>query len=316
MQRPDLEKLISDRNLFFAAAGLVHSGADAYDHKDAEISALAKQIRKLDIADYIQDWFSRARTGQVAVNPYWPRGSAIATACFFVENGRFDMAACFAFFDSTGAMVDPIGADDFRMWIAGLPKVFTYFETLPAVQPLWEEYCRIVTSRMPAWKLMIDQSIKTMAEFFGENAPEMAFAPNLFADYNTDFVHTGNKIITIASEPDVESMLHEVMHTVVAVYRDKITAFACENGLSYFADREKMMELGYMVDDSAESIAHVIEECIVRAVSVVLANKDDKRLQSHANYGCDGVPYIAGQFKRMRPNIEEFERFIDAILQS
>ena len=304
----------NNRSLFYVAAGLVSSGADAYDHNDAEISALVKQICELALSENMQSWFARARTGQVEVNPYWPRGSAIATACFFVENGHFDVDACFSFFDSAGAMADPIGADDFRAWISDLPKVLSYFETLPVIRPLWEEYSRIAGNRMSAWELMIDRAVKKAHEFFGENVPEMTFAPNLFAAYSTDFVHVGNKIITIASEPDVESMLHEVLHTVVAVYRAQIAAFAGQHGLCGFANCYKMIEFGYMVDDSAASVARAIEECIVRAVSVVLANKNDERLQSHVEYGFDGVPFIAEQFKIIRPTHEGFAGFIDAVL--
>jgi len=306
-------KTENNRNLFYVATGLISSGLNSYDHSDAEISALAKRICKSDISENIRFWFARAKTGQVEVNPYWPRGSAIIIACFFVKDGKFDIDACLSFFDSTGAMVDPIGADDFRAWIAELPKVLSYFED-PAFQPLWSEYCRIVDSRIPKWNLMIDEAINTAHGFFGENAPIMTFAPNLFAAYNTDFVHIQNKIITIASEPDIEGMLHETLHPVVALQRDKITAFSAENGLSGFANREKMMKYGYMVDDSVASIAHVIEECFVRAISVVLSNKNDKRLQSHVEFGCDGVPFIAEQFINISPTIENFGTFIDIVL--
>jgi len=109
-------------------------------------------------------------------------------------------------------------------------------------------------------------------------------------------------------------MLHETLHTVVAVYREKIMAFSRKYGLMGFADREKMIEFGYMVDDSDESITHVIEECFVRATSVVLANKSDERLLAHAAYGCDGVPLIASFFKSMRPTVKDMGTFIDAVL--
>jgi hypothetical protein len=60
--------------------------------------------------------------------------------------------------------------------------------------------------------------------------------------------------------------------------------FAEKHGLSKFANREKMIEFGYMEDDSAASITHVIEECFVRAVAVVLAEKGNERLQLHTEY--------------------------------
>jgi hypothetical protein len=73
-------KVENNRYLFYILIGLISSGANAYDHNDVDISSLAERIGKLKISDDIKTWFSRAKTGQVEVNPYWPRGSAVATA--------------------------------------------------------------------------------------------------------------------------------------------------------------------------------------------------------------------------------------------
>jgi len=305
-------KVEKNRKLFFVLAGLVSSGANAYDHNDTEVAALAERIVSLDISINIRTWFSHARTGQVEVNPYWPRGSALSAACFFVEKGIFDIDTFFSFFEST-AISDPIGIDDFRLWISELPKVLLYMETQSDLQSLWDEYNRIVEKRMPKWICVIDEANKTAQRFYNDNAPEMSFSPNLFSAYSTDFVRTGNKIITIAAEPDIESMLHETLHTIVAAYRDRILTYSEKHGLIGFADRDKMMELGYMEDDSASSITHVIEECFVRAISVVLAGKNDERLCVHAEFGCDGVPFIASHFKKLYPTVNDFGAFVDTV---
>jgi len=230
-----------------------------------------------------------------------------------MDSGQLDIDAFFSFLDDA-AFSDPIGIDDFRAWISDLPKVLLHMDTVPVIQSLWDEYLQIIDVRMPKWACVIDQEIDAAQGFFGENAPEMSFAPNLFAAYSTDFVRIGNRITTIAADPDVESMLHETLHTVVAAYRDKIMDFSEKYGLAGFADRDKIMEFGYMEDDSAASITHVIEECFVRAVSVVLAAKSDERLRVHAAYGCDSVPFIASQFKDMRPTISEFGSFVNTVL--
>ena len=302
-----------NRNLFYVLAGLISSGADAYDHNDADVSALAEGIRDLEIAENTKTWFSRARTGQVKVNPYWPRGSALSAACFFVNNEVFDIDAFFSFYEST-AISDPIGLDDFRSWVIELPQVLLYMERLSGILALWSEYRRVVDSRTPKWASLIDEAGKTAQRFYGDNVPEMSFSPNLFAAYSTDFVRIGNKIITIAAEPDVESMMHETLHTIIAAYRGKILVFAEKHGLMGFADRDKMIELGYMEDDSVSSITHAIEECFVRALSVLLAGKGDERLRAHAEFGCDGVPFIASHFKNIRPAANELGAFIDAVL--
>ena len=303
----------NNRNLFLVNVGLLHTGADAYDHGDAEISALAKRIYTLVLPDAVKEWFARARTGQVEINPYWPRGSALAAACFFVESGIFDIDAFLTFFEDA-AIPDPVGAEDFRVWVAGLPGALAELETHPALPPLWDEYRRIADSRAPAWSRAVDDAIRAVQDFFGEDAPAMDFAPNMFACYSTDFARVGSRIITIAAAPDAESMLHETPHATVALHRDRITAFAEVYGLAGFADREKMLEFGYMTDDSAASVAHVIEECFVRAVAVILAGKGEERLRVHAEYGCDSIPFIASRFKTVRPSAAGFGEFIDAVL--
>ena len=308
-------KIENNRNLFFVLAGLISSGANLYDHNDRDISTLANKIIEDNISDEIKGWFARARTGQVEVNPYWPRGSALATACFFIGNGNFDIDAFFSFLENA-AFSDPIGIEDFYIWISNLPKMLLCMDALPAIQSSWDEYCRIVNARAPKWTCMMDEAINAAQAFYGENLPEISFAPNLFAFYSADFVRVEDRIITIAAEPVIETMLHETLHTDVAAYRDKILAFSEKYGLMGFADRDKMIKFGYMKDDSASSITHVIEECFVRAVAVVLAGKSDERLRFHAEFGCDSVPFIVSYFMSIRPTVFKFGLFIDAVLEN
>ena len=68
-----------------------------------------------------------------------------------------------------------------------------------------------------------------------------------------------------------------------------------------------------MVDDSIDSITHVIEECFVRAMSTVLANKSDDRLCFHAKYGFNSVPFIASYFMAIRPTVQKMDIFIDTV---
>lgn len=292
--------IINSKHLFYVCAGLTASDGDGYDHADADVARLADGIRSAGFSEDVKTWFSRARTGQVAVNPYWPRGSCLASACFFIdERFLFEIEAFFAFLEGAGAVSDPVGADDFKMWIAGLPEALRSMDSHPASAALWREHCRIVEARSSEWRGMLEKAARAAKGFFGDDAPEMAFCPNLFTPYSADFVRKGNRIITISSAPDAETMLHETMHPIVAQSRPEIAAFAEKHGVGAFADKEKMMELGYMADGSAASAAHAIEECFVRALSVVLAGGGDERLCSHAEYGCTSVPFIASRLSKM-----------------
>ncbi len=211
-------------------------------------------------------------------------------------------------------MSDPIGIDDFKDWILGLPDILRNLDDHPATTALWREYCRIVHRRSPQWQGMIEKAVNAAKLFFGDDAPEMVFNPNLFTPYSADFVRMGNRIVTISSAPDAETMLHETMHTAIAKYRDKLISFAEVFGLGTFADKDKMMQFGYMEDESAESAANVIEECCVRALAVTLSGGSDERLQFHAEYGCTSVPFIASRIRRMKPSYTSLNEFIRNIL--
>jgi len=306
--------IVNNKFLFYVSIGLTASGSDGYDHNDADISALVKQIHAAKFSDEIKFWFSRARTGQVEVNPYWPRGSALAVACFFIdETYIFKSDLFFDFIENTGVN-DPIGAEDFKEWITELPDILREIDTKPVTALLWNEYCRIVDNRSPEWHDMIKKAVNAVEIFFGNNAPEIAFNPNLFTPYSADFVRIGNRIITISYTPDAETMLHETIHTAVAKYRDKITAYAEAQGLGNFADKNKMMEFGYMENESADSAAHVIEECFVRAIAVTLSGGNDERLRFHAEYGCNSVPFIASYIRRIKLSYANLGELIHDVL--
>lgn len=307
----------NNKHLFSACVGLTASGSDGYDHRDTDIAKLAHQIYAAQFSDALKAWFARARTGQVKVNPYWPRGSYLGAACFFVDDAyHFDVNLYFAFIESAGGISDPIDEDDFRSWILELPDALRAIDTHSAMSALWHEYCHIIDTRSAAWREMVDKAVQAARTFFGDAVPDMVFNPNLFTPYSADFVRMGHRVVTISSVPDAETMLHETMHTAVAQHRDIITAFAETHGLGNFADREKMIEFGYMEDDSATSVAHVIEECFVRALAVVLSGGSDERLQFHAEYGCGSVPFIASRTRRVEPSISTLRELIVDVLSS
>jgi hypothetical protein len=306
----------NNKQLFLAGIGLVASGSNGHDPSDAEVLHLVSMVRSAAFPNVVTDWFACARTGQVTVNPYWPRGSFLAAACFFINDAfHFDRKAFFAFLESTGSLSDPIGIDDFMAWVSEAPAYLRLLHDHPLIPAIWDEYCQIIDKRSHKWRAMIDDAVGAANSFISSAEMEMVFNPNLFQPYSADFVRIGNRIVTISSTPDAETMLHETMHTVIARHREKILAFAVEHGLASFANRDTMMELGYMEDESATSIAHVIEECFVRALSVVLSGGSEERLQFHARYGCDSVPFIAQSIRREKTTSASLERLITVVFQ-
>lgn len=308
----------NNKFLFYVCAGLTASGNDGYDHSDADISVLAREIHFANFSDDIKAWFARARTGQVEVNPYWPRGSALAAACFFMDdNYTFDISHFLSFIKRAG-ISDPVGKKDFKNWVIDLPDILRSIEYNHAIEELWAEYCDIVNARSLKWQRNIKIAVDSVKRFFlnkyGENMFELSFAPNLFAPHSADFVRVRNRIIVIASSPDAETILHEAMHVALTKYREKFTAHAEEYGLGAFADTGKMLELGYMEDESTASVARAIEECFARALSVILSGGKDEHLQVHSDSGFDSVPFLGWNIRRLKISYVNLGEFIDKAL--
>ncbi|MCL2497912.1 MAG: hypothetical protein FWF06_04775 [Symbiobacteriaceae bacterium] len=301
--------IVINQQLFYVNIGLLHCGAKAYDPKDKAMVALVHAIQELELPPHLIAWFAQARTGQVEVNPFWPRGSQGVVACFFLTGDIFPTQSYLDFIASTG-VPDPIGNQEFRLWIAQLPKVLGEVAELPGVQALWEQYQAILQTRMSSWEDMLEEAHKKAATLSGDSLPKFSFAPNLFAIYSADYITGEESVLTIAASPDAESILHEVLHPLLTPYRQQLVRYAELHGLTGFADEEKMRYYGYLTDNSLGAQVRVLEECLVRALAVVLAGKGEERLLAHAAYGCSAVPRLAALFTELQPTRQNFGEFL------
>jgi len=294
---------------------MVATGYDLYDAGNADICDFAREVKVMPLDDNVRLWFEKARTGQVTVNPYWPRGHAVLSASFFVNGCDFDIGGHMTFLDETG-VTDPIGRENFISWIAELPYMLAYMEE--KVAGFWDGYCNLQSILAVNNDAIVSEARKIAGDFFGAGAYELFFTPNpLYSPYATDFIRIGNRIIVIGHSCDVESMLHEALHVEVAKHRDLISAYVLKHGHGNFADIAKMTKLGYITedkmmhgDDYKPHYVRVIEECIVRGISTVLAGGGDSRLAVHANDGFGSVPAIGVLFRQMRPEANVLGSFI------
>ncbi|MDR0897478.1 MAG: hypothetical protein LBN04_06435 [Oscillospiraceae bacterium] len=300
--------------LFFINIGLIHAGANYHNPADAPICGLVESIRALDLPAATKNWFCLARTGQVAVNPFYPRGSDLAAACFFLRDGRLNETAYYAFLKACGSQ-DPIGEGDFREWMSRFAEILSGMFALPSAMALWHEYESIIADRSDAWCSMIASAQNKIHACYGDAAPELLFCPNLFNQYLADYVRLDNQIIVIAIEPNGESMLHEALHPLFAAYRDRFLAYADKQPIAPFADEAAMLETGYMADASAAAKAHVLEECFVRALSVVLSGGGSERVDFHQRCGFRGVAHLAERFRDAAINREGILAVVEASLR-
>jgi len=308
-------RIKNNPKIFYLACGLLVEGDRRYDKHDAEIVALADKIRKVQIDKSVVQWFNLAKTGQVDENPYWPRGHAILMAALYMEENENYGINHFSDYLESVNMKDPVGRAEFRDWFSRLPVILTYTEA--QFRGFWKEYCEIMFARTSSWMPEIQASRTPIKEFFGAAAPNLVLAPNLFASpFAADFLRFDDNVITlIASKPNVEIMLTEILNAEIAKHHDKFSSFGSKYGLAGFADAAKMKKLGYMQENSSACIADVIEECFVRALSIILAGGDEGRMKRHVSYGFTGLNIISNYFAVHRPKVENLGGFVDIVLE-
>ncbi|NMB95607.1 MAG: hypothetical protein GYA02_03215, partial [Clostridiaceae bacterium] len=75
--------------LFMSYVGLVASGYELTDKNDTEIMRLVDDIRDTGFKDNVIEYFKKVRSTN-RINPYWPYGSCISAASFFIKDYEFN----------------------------------------------------------------------------------------------------------------------------------------------------------------------------------------------------------------------------------
>ena len=274
-----------NEKLFIAYVGLTASGYDLADKKDPELQKLTSQIRSAKIQNEVIEYFSATKTSQYSVNPYWPRGSCISSACFFI-NGKDEyntFSDYLAFEKSIGADTEEDN-DDFRNWIIRLPIFLKEIKNSESYPILRSEYQKILASRKKEYTAELRIVDKCVAKFNSNsiNNSHIVFVPNLLQAYSiADFVLKDNIIFVIATHPDTITLLHEYLHPIVNKYKNILKNFVNKADFNVFADMRKMSSYGYMREDSIEAKIHTLEECAVRAMSIILSNDAHVKKQQY-----------------------------------
>jgi len=131
--------------LFMSYVGLVASSYELSDKNDTEIMRLVDDIRNTSFKDSAVEYFKKARSTNV-INPYWPYGSDISAACFFIKDYKFNT------FDDYVAFIKSCGFGGhegwFWDWIKELPDVLRQIKENPGYSRLWKskqekaQYCK------------------------------------------------------------------------------------------------------------------------------------------------------------------------------
>lgn len=302
-----------NKHLFASYCGLVASGYSLTDLHDPEVKRLYEHIHSVTFPATLRAYFSEAKTNQITVNPYYPRGSDISAACFFLEKPISDFLQ---FLKNCGSP----SCDDptFAKWISRLSDSVDQIEKMAPFKSLWETYYALAEKRSAD----IDRQIRTTHELLLRDGfatdVQLIFAPNLLqSPYLADFAFTDSKLYLIATAYSETAILHEYFHTFFTHQRDLFRRILSTHHIDRYVDVSKMLEIGYMHDRSMQSQCHALEDCIIRGIVGIVASERIARpdyIQMNVNLGFTCVPNILALGEQQRPNPSHMDAFIEQAL--
>lgn len=307
----------SNENLLLGHIGLTASGYDLADKDDPEIQSLIAAIRAAEFADDVGAYFARARTNQYAVNPYWPRGSCLSSACLFIDSAfSFALDEYIAFERAAGASAAHQDGE-FRTWIRELPDWLRRIQAHRAYPSLRDSYQALVASRMEGYRAA-SAGIERCLRDFGcsSDGRRIIFVPNLLqARAMADFVTQGNTTYVITTQMDATTILHEYLHPIVGQYRSLWSTYAASASFPRLVERAKMRACGYLWDASPEARMRALEESAVRGIAAVLASWGQEiDLPAYGRWNADSgfmlVPAIIAQAKQQKPTVGNLEAYL------
>lgn len=283
--------LFMNIHLFAAWCGLAGSGYSLSDQEDRQIEALCREVKRMAFPRSVLAYFSEARTDTVAVNPYYPRGSDLSCACFFLEKPIRDF---FVFLSACGS--PDAGDAPFESWIAGLPDVLKQVEKRDDFQRLFERYRVLSEKRFSGVDGEIERLLRRAAAAGLSADVSVTFVPNLLqSKYLADYVIVDRNLYVIASVFSENAVLHEYLHICLRDSRDALREILCRYGLEAFVNVGLMKTGGYMRDDSEDSRIRVLEECFVRAAANALCKSEaQSSFQRDREQGFTATAAMAG----------------------
>jgi len=270
--------------LFMSYVGLVASGYELTDKNDTGIMSLVDDIKNTGFKDNAIEYFKKARSTNI-VNPYWPYGSCISAASFFIKDYEFNT------FDDYVAFIKSCGSggleDWFWDWIKELPNLLRQIQRSPAYLRLWEKYQSIIQNRIKDYNRQV-KVIENVINKFTVMPYNIEFSPNLLQlPGMADFVKQGDRTIVITTYPTEIAILHEFLHPLVSAHRNTISALLPNVNLDRCFNTESMITYGYMWENSEDAKVHALEECFVRGISIEISSMSRQVKAQYCKWNCD-----------------------------
>jgi len=323
-------KVKLNKELFSTYVGLTISGYDLADKNDVEIAGLYRRISKMDYSQDVIDYFANARTNQNKVNPYWPRGYLLSSACFFISENqpsRYEDFSEHTKFVRSLTNINPAALNkELSVWLEQLPQFIDSMINNKTFADLWKEYQSVIDERANKYGEVLEIADKILNDFLATSntsRPDIIFSPNLLqSPFIADFVSKGNQIIIIKTSPNVLSIIHEFLHSVFKPFREYFGKYVQTHDFKQIADITKLISSGYMWNISEEAKINVLEESFVRGLSIVMNFESSKiikindYLRMDVNSGFTMVPLITKTARNSMPNSSNLRDFITAVMDS
>lgn len=259
-------KLNINKHLFAAYCGMIKSGYDLMDLSDEIVADVCNWIACTDFDEEILEYFGFAKTNTVPVNPYYPRGSDLSTACFF-QDKSFDKYAEFLHLCESPEVNNP----QFVQWISQLPHILTKIENYEAFEDIYLSYYNALVERfkdVPKQMADIENMLKEKP-FCTQTV--VVFAPNLLqSKFLADYALVEDTLYVISGIFRNSAVIHEYLHLALKPIRGMLFDIVQRHEIERYVDVKCMLELGYLRGESIEDKAHTLDECLVRALCGVI----------------------------------------------
>jgi hypothetical protein len=325
-----LIKIELNKNLFAAYVGLSIAGYDLADKQDKEVAVLCSRIRNMGCPLSVINYFACARTIPNQINPYWPRGSLLSSACYFIsveKSSRYNTFNDFMEFVRSLDNIDPKEINDELInWLREVPRFIDAVTGNDIFDDLWNDYQKIISSCSEKHTAVLNSAERAINSFSASSKskmPNIVFSPNLLqSPFIADCVTKSNVIYIIRTSPDVLPVIHEFLHYAIKPQRDYLREYIRKYDNTQIADFTKLATSGYMWNTSEEAKLNALEESFVRGISIALTakfsnfEKMDDFLHRDIESGFKLVPPITQSALNNMPNNDNIHDFTVGFLDS
>ena len=294
-----------NKHLFAAYCGLISSGYSLTDLSDIDIRALYNRIQKIKFDSEISAYFSFAKTNTIEVNPYYPRGSDLSAACFFLENDINEYMDFLRFCNSPS-----VNDEEFLKWIKNLRETLKAIENHAEFGSLFAVYEQLINNRFADINRQLRNFKNKIKGFYGFDV-QFVFVPNLLqSKYLTDFVFKNNTLYIISNSFSQTAAAHEYFHIVLNGKKNLLDKLVKQIDIDDFVDTDAMIRFGYMQDESVNSKINAIEDCIIRAMCGVLTEDTEAYCKMNIECGFIGVPAMIEKIKETDLSCLDIDKII------